>query len=191
MYKYLSRNAYFKAARLLGINVDGNKIFFEFEDEASYVIDFAINDIKIRGKTPVETYQKNNNAENKIEKQILQALTQSYTSLFSIIGMDYKKHTVMLHDVLNNSNIEITDYHLSKTINKNTLLFCRIVCLNDFNMTSGIAFVFAAELKEYLLSTYERMKKENNMQPDNIVRFVSFFRLNRTDGYDIVYIDPP
>jgi hypothetical protein len=181
--------AFLRAVKLLGMYSE-NTLFLESDDELSYAMDFAINDIKMKDKTVAESYQSNVGGENILEEQILAALVLSYTSLFRVVKTNIEKHTIILYDILNNFDIEIIDYHFSMTSHRDTLLFCRILGIDNFNMTSGIGFVYPAGLERYLLSEYEKWKKKMKRHSDNIVRFVSFFRLYMTDGIDVVYIDP-
>jgi len=179
---------FLRAVKLLGMYSENN-LFLESDDELSYAMDFAINDIKMKDKTVAESYQSNVGGENMLEEQILAALVLSYTSLFRVVKTNIEKHTIILYDILNNSDIEIIDYHFSMTLYRDVLLFCRILGIGNFNMTSGIGFVYPAGLERYLLSEYEKWKKKMKGHSDNIVRFVSFFRLYMTDGIDVVYID--
>lgn len=179
---------FLRAVKLLGMYYE-NKLFLESDDELSYAMDFAINDIKMKDKTVAESYQSNVGGENMLEEQILAALVSSYTSLFRVVKTNIEKHTIILYDILNNCDIEIIDYHFSMTLHRDILLFCRILGIGNFNMTSGIVFVYPAGLERYLLSEYEKWKKKMKRHSDNIVRFVSFFRLYMTDGIDVVYID--
>ncbi|MBU4492672.1 MAG: hypothetical protein KKD69_09455 [Euryarchaeota archaeon] len=54
-------------------------------------------------------------------------------------------------------------------------------------MTSGVAFAFPGELEEYLLRRYKKLSKKVKSDSDSIKRFVSFFRLNKTDGIEVIY----
>jgi hypothetical protein len=185
----LNRQTFLKAAKLLGM-IRGENVSLEFDEDLIYVTDFAINDIRIKGETAATSYQKNIGGESTLEKKILAALVLSYTSLFRVKKIDNKKHTIALYDILNDSEIEITDYNLSKTIPKDVLLFCRVLQFDDLSMTSGVCFVFPSILEKYLLIEYEANKKKMKRQPDNIIRFVSFFKLDHTNGVNISYISP-
>jgi len=191
IHNYINRRIYQKAIKLLSINFDDNNVFFEFDDEISYVMDFAINDIKTRGKTLAQLYQKDIGGKSKIQNQILQAMISSYTSLFRVEKTNNTNHAITLYDLLNNNKIKIIDYHLNMSLRKDILIFCRVLCFDGFSMTSGIEFVFPAGIEKYLLTEYEKIKKKIKRQPPEIVRFVAFFMLNRTDGNDVMYVDPP
>jgi len=54
-------------------------------------------------------------------------------------------------------------------------------------MTSGISFVFAPNLKEYLLRKHKKLGKKVEVEDDSMKRFISFFKLSKTDGLEVKY----
>ncbi len=188
--KYITKQNYQKAARLLGISLDKNRVFFESEEEVSYVMDFAIYDVQNRGKNLVQRYQKDIDVAGKAEEDVLDAMSVSHTSLFRVEKTSTASHTVLLHDVLNDSKVRIFDYHLALSMQKGCLVFCRIIAFDGFAMTSGIEFAFPPEIEGYLLRQYGVTKKKMKRHSEKITRFAAFFALNRTDGIDVLYADP-
>jgi hypothetical protein len=84
-------------------------------------------------------------------------------------------------------NIKLIDIAFSKTAIIGLLLFIRLVPFKDFNMTSGVSFVFPEDLKENLLRRYKKLSKKVESDSDSIKRFVSFFRLNKIGGMEVRY----
>lgn len=193
MIRYsVTKDMFTRAARLLMLTPedDSERIFLEFEEEISYVMDFALNDVRTANETAVKSYKRQVGAKTKIEDQILDALISSYTSLFRVTKVHPKDHTVEMYDLLNYLTARITDYHMSKTVHEDMIIFCRILSFGDFKMTSGIIFAFEPMTERHLLREFQRLRKKMNGQPDEIIRFASFFALNRTYGINMVYTNP-
>lgn len=80
---YVPKPTFLRAAKLLGMYSD-NMVSLESDNELSYIMDFAINDIRAKGRTVAESYQSNVGCKNPLERQILAGLVSSYTSLFRV-----------------------------------------------------------------------------------------------------------
>lgn len=52
---------------------------------------------------------------------------------------------------------------------------------------SGVSIVFPGNLENYLLMRYKKLSKKVKSDSDSIKRFISFFRLNKTDGIEVRY----
>jgi hypothetical protein len=183
----LDRDVLMKSARLLGI-ARGDILIFDSEDETSVLMDFALNDYRVNNKNIIEIYREKIGWQNEIEKDILDALLSSYTSLFKITSISEAENTLLLNDILNKrDNIELIDISFSKTAIPGLLLFTRLVSFKDFNMTSGVSFAFPGDLEGYLLRRYKKLSKKIRSDSDSIKRFVSFFRLNKTEGIEVRY----
>jgi len=112
----------------------------------------------------------------------------SYTSLFRVISTSESESTIFLYDILNKKdNIKLIDINFSKTLILELLLFIRLVPFKDFNITSGFSFVFHGDLEEYLLRRYKKLGKKVESDSDSIKRFVSFFKLNKAEGFEVSY----
>lgn len=185
--KCLSRDVIKNSAELLGI-ARGDTLLFDTEDVTSVLMDFAFNDYRADDKNIVEIYQEKIGGKNEIEKEILDALLSSYTSLFKVVSISEEESTLVLNDVLNKEDgIKLMDISLSKTAFPGLLLFTRLLSFKDFNMTSGVSLAFPGEIEGYLLREYERLSKKVGGDSDSIKRFVSFFMLNKICGIEIGY----
>ncbi len=123
---------------------------------------------------------------DEMEKEILDALLLSYTSLFKVASIFSAENTILLNDILNKKdNIKLTDIALSKTALPGLLMFIRLVPFKDFNITTGICFAFPGGTEEHLLKRYKKLSKKIKSASESIKRFVIFFRLNKTYGIEV------
>lgn len=185
---FVNHDVFEKSARLLGI-FHGGKIIFDSKDEISSFMDFTLNEHIVDNKSILEIYQEKIGWQNEIEKNVLDALLISHTSLFKITSIQKLQNTVILKDILNKTdNIKLIDTGLSKTAIVDFLLFIRLVSFKNFNMTSGALFAFPGNLEKYLLNKYKKLSKRIKSDSDSVKRFVSFFKLNKTDGIEVRYL---
>ena len=189
MDKCLDRDTLDKSAKLLGI-VQKGKFVFDNEDETSVLMDFALNDYQFVNKTVVERYNEKYGWKNTIEKNIFNALSNSYTSLFRITSISRSNNTLILNDILNKKdNIKLIDIAFSNTItHSNYLLFTRILPFKDFNMTSGVSFLFPSNIENYLIKQYKKKNNKIKSNNEDIRRFVTFYKLHKKHGIDVSYI---
>ena len=183
----LDHDVLMESARLLGI-ARGDTLRFDSEDEMNVLMDFALNEYRVNNKNTIKIYLEKMGWQNEIEKDILDALLSSYTSLFKVTSISKAENTLFLNDILNKkNNIKLIDIALSKTAIPGLLLFIRLLPFRDFNMTSGMCFVFSGDLEGYLLRRYKKLRKKVKSDSDSIKRFISFFRLSKTDGIEVRY----
>lgn len=186
----LDRDILLKSARLIGI-ARGDVLVLDSEYETDILIDFALNDYKVKKKNTVfKIYRDKIGCKNEVEKEILDAFISSYTSLFKITSISKAENSLLLNDVLNennDNNLKIIDIASSKTAIPGILLFLRIIQFEDFNMASGISFAFTGDLEKYLLKKYKKLRKRVKSDDDSIKRFVSFYKLSKTDGIEVRY----
>lgn len=183
----LDPDVFKKSARLLGA-VRGDALILDNEDELNILMDFALREYKINKQTTVEIYREKIGWENEIEKEILDAFISSYTSLFKITSISRAEKSLILQDILNKKdNIKIIDRALSKSAIPGFLVFIRIVPFKDFNMSAGILFAFYGELEKDILKKYKMLSKKVRSDNESIKRFVSFYKLSKTDGIEVRY----
>jgi hypothetical protein len=190
MDKCLDRTTLKKSAKLLGIS-KGDKFFFDSEDETSVLMDFALNDYRYVNRNIIEKYQEKFGGTDQIEKNILNALTNSYTSLFKIVTIKPWEITLELKDLLNDKvdNIKLTDIAFSSSLpKKDLLIFTRIISFKDFNMTGGVSFIFPADKTNFLIKQYNKKISSNKLGSEAVRRFVIFYELNKKHGIDVSYV---
>lgn len=180
-----------EAARFLGMIVerdDEQFLHHESELEMSVHADFSIHEIKRDAKTGVERYYEAERWESQIEKTILEALRESYTSLFEITSVDGEEDLLVLEDVLGvgESPLELTDISLSRSAQPGALIFFRPVQYEEVTTTSGFIFPFEAETHDHLIEVYEQtMQKtgsKEDSRPESARRFYVFYRLHQKYG---------
>jgi hypothetical protein len=187
MNECLDRNTLIKSARLLGI-ARGETLVFESEDETSVLMDFALHDYRVNKQNIIEIYREKIGWENEVDKEILDAFISSYTSLFKIISISEAENSLILSDLLNEKdNIKLIDIALSKTAIPGLLVFIRLIPFKDFNMSTGISFAFPADSENYILKRYKILSRKVKSGSDSIKRFISFYKLSKTQGIEVRY----
>lgn len=183
---YLDHDILYSSAKLLGI-LKGDLFVFDSEDEASVLMDFALHEYKLNHRSAVEIYREKVGGQNEAEKEILASLPSAYTSLFEIVAIS--GNTMILKDLLKEEDrfIRLLDIGFSLTGTPGMLIFIRVVPFKDFNMTSGISFLFRGSLKKYLIRRYRRISKKIESDSDSMKRFIVFFKLNRECGEEVRY----
>lgn len=182
----LDHDTLYSSAKLLGI-LKGDLFVFDSEDEASVLMDFALHEYKLNGRSAVEIYREKVGGQNEVEKEILAALPSAYASLFEIGTVS--GNTIILKDLLKEEDrfITLLDIGFSLTCTPGMLIFIRVVPFKDFNMTSGISFLFRGSLKKYLIRRYRRISKKIESDSDSMKRFIAFFKLNSECGEEVRY----
>ncbi|SNQ61206.1 hypothetical protein [Candidatus Methanoperedens nitratireducens] len=177
-----------KSARLLGI-ARGEILVFESENDTSVLMDFALYDYRANKQNAIEIYREKIGWQNEIEKEILDAYISSYTSLFKVISISEAENSLILSDLLNKKdNIKLIDIALSITAVPGLLVFIRLIPFKDFNMAAGSSFAFPSNSENYLLRRYKILSRKVKSGSDSIKRFVSFYKLSKTQGIEVRYL---
>jgi hypothetical protein len=180
------------AAQALGILEKKNEDFLVVlgkEDDADVVGDFA--NVEYRGdsgKTVIEIYREQIGTRDEMEKEILEAMICSQTSLFRITDVIRDEKLVVLEDILNKKDgIRLIDRGLGETAKPKWLIFLRLLRFKAFAMSSGFSFVFHPDHEPYLRR--KCMKTSRNLSPrrESLRRFLIFFKLNQELGEEIRY----
>lgn len=174
-----------KSARLLGI-VRGDVMVFKNEDETDILMDFALHEYKEDDKNIIAFFKEKVGGREDNEKEIVNAMLSSYTSLFKITSVSPREKFSLLRDLLNErQDLKLWDIGLSQTAIPGFLIFIRLVPLTDAFMTSGISFVFPPHLEKYLLRKYKKLSKKTDPARLSSERFIFFFRQSRIDGLEV------
>ena len=153
----ISREDIERAGKLLGFMQDG-RLVFKSDSETDILFDFLIYDYQIDGENVIEKFQEDYQHENRLEKEILSAMLDSYTSLFQVEKITDQR--IQLYDLINENRIEnFIDINLIRTGNENFIMFLRRLKFQNFSMSSGVSFLYEKASAEELLSEYENRKK--------------------------------
>lgn len=183
----VSRERLLKAASTMGI-LKKDQVVMEKEEEGDLFFDFNVYEKIEDNKNAVGIYIENNAVEDKIELELLEAMKNTNTSLYKIKSIDKEKHTLYLEDMLNGGeDISIIDIGFSESASCDMLLFLRIIKLQKFNFTSGVAMVFSGNHLEYLLRRSKKFAKKLEIEDESLKRFISYFYLHRTDGLETIF----
>lgn len=180
------------SARILGlVDADGN-IAPRQESEMMYLLDYTLHEYKIDGKSMIQFYRENNKAENEIEEILLEALEDSYMSLFRVVNTSASKNLVFLKDAFNKfSNVRLTDISFSQTKDRDVLIFTRVLPLPELNMSSGMAGIFQSLLEENLVRDFHRVSKKlksrEGFNEETAKMLFTFFNLNREIGLSVKF----
>ena len=104
------------------------------------------------------------------------------TGLFQVEEVSRQMHNVTLREATNSRTVILTDIGFSQTLVAGPMIFFRPVQLRTFAMTSGMAFVFPAEMERELRESYRKWQSLDSSE-----RYVRFFRLYRNRGLDLEY----
>ena len=122
-----------------------------------------------------------------MENEILASLLSAYNSLFEVVAVS--GNIIILKDLLIEEDrfITLLDIGFSLTCTPGMLIFIRVVPFKDFNMTSGVSFVFRGSLKKYIIKRYRRISKKIKSDRDSVKRFIAFFKLYRECDEEVRY----
>ena len=192
----LGKAAVQAAARALGMMGRGNAIVFDNEDDTSVLMDCALYEYKIKGKNAVQQYQQEIGGETEIERELLAAMAASSTSLFRVESVSRKTYSVSLSDLVNEGHtITLMDLYFSQDVDSDYLLFFRPITLENFSMTSGIAFIFPKHLESELLKRWRGSqsrgvrRRRRRALPTFLRRYATFFKLSKRKGVEVMYQD--
>jgi hypothetical protein len=183
----VERAVLMRAARALDV-ARGDTFVFESEAEMNVLMDYALYEYRVQGKALVEVYREQTTPLTPMQRELLDGMCQSYTSLFRITEVHAAESTLVLADRLQQrADIPLIDIMFSRTVKPGMLLFTRVVPLSMMNMTAGIAFVFPGESEAHLLRRYKRLSKRVKADTESARRLVAFFQLNRTEGIEVAF----
>jgi hypothetical protein len=183
----VERAVLMRAARALDI-ARGDTFVFESEAEMNVLMDYALYEYRRRGQALVQVYREQTTALSPLQRELLDGMCQSYTSLFRITAVQATESTIVLAERLQQrEDVPLIDIMFSRTAAPGMLLFTRVVPLAGMNMTAGIAFAFPGDAEAHLLRRYKRLSKRIKADTDSARRLVAFFQLNRTEGIEVSF----
>jgi len=187
MKRALPRDGLIRAGKALGM-VERTIFIFESEEDMAILSDFALHDVRTRGKTAIERYRETAETISPVEEKILDAHAAAATSLFRVTATNPAEDTLTLEDLLQPSRtVRLTDIQLSHSATPNMLIFTRCVTFEEITSTSGVAFVFPDYRDKQLVADYLRERRRVKAGQEGRQRFEHFYRAHRLFGNPIRY----
>lgn len=176
-----------EAAQFLGMmeEQDGEEVVYhDGELDMAIHSDFAIHEIERDGKTALERFYQAENWDTEIEREIAEALRESYTSLFEVADVLPDDRVLVLDNVLGigESRVELMDLKLSQTASPDSLIFLRPVPIPEMNITSGFLLPFQAETKDHLLEVHQKAMNKTESRSESARRFYIFYQMHKKYG---------
>ena len=172
-----------KAARALNLGKN-RQLVLDTEDDLSVMMDYALHEIRKQKKNLVELYQEEYGGKNSVERKLLAARLKAKTGLFKVESVSIEHYSIDLRDLLDEDTIiTLTDINFSQTMVDGLVVFFRPVELDEFTMTSGIAFVFPEEMETELKKRWEKWEAIGSAK-----RYARLFTLYKTKGLPTLYI---
>lgn len=180
-----------KTADLLDIYREEKEIFIEEESQQLCLFDYAINEYLVNSKTIISLYTSKYHLENNTEREIAEAYKNAYSSLFRVVNTSPSKGLVFLKDIFGHrGNIRLIDKNFSSMATTDVLLFTRVLPFKDFNMTSGVFFVFPRNLETMIFDFYQKSFTDfkSYLDTDSQANFLTFYYLNQKIGIPTLHI---
>src|SRR5215212_8871858 len=95
----VERPVLMRAARTLDI-ARGDTFVFESEAEMNVLMDYALYEYRVNGQSLVQVYREQTTALSPLQRELLDGMCQSYTSLFRITAVQATASTIVLADRL-------------------------------------------------------------------------------------------
>lgn len=176
----------FKAAKKLGIPVNGRTLIFDDETDQNALMDFCLHELRPNERSMVECCDLDAMGLSPDERDLLSAHCAGRTSLFDIVATDAGEAHVQLRDLLSpeQPDILLSDRSMSATrdVAGRVLIFLRVVTCQEIAMTSGCFFSYSPRHRQRLLGGYEKRKKSAPAHRLAEHRFVYFYQRYREFG---------
>lgn len=167
-----------KTSELLNILRPDLSVETRDERDLSFLMECALFEYRDRGKTLVETYQEEVGGKNLEEREVLEALLSSYTSLFGVNGLSKDNNRLILYDILNGiDSIEILEPMFYQRPMDSLLLFFRLIPYKTFNTTTGIVCAYSRKKEIEILQSFPVLMEKVPIEDPSLQRFIAFFTL--------------
>ena len=171
-----------QAARELGLGED-HVLELDHEDELSILMEYSLHEIEVEGMSLVEKYQKEVGGKNRVERELLSAKIGAPTGLFVVEDIHSERCIIELVDLADeNREIELTDINFSQSKMGDVVLFFRPIELSEFTTTSGVSFVFRADMKAELKEKWYQWESLSSAK-----RYAKIFKLHKSKGIPTLY----
>lgn len=183
-----------KAARKLGLPVDGRTLMFDGDGDIAVLTDYHLLDFRPEGKSLAESCLFALGELTALEADWHRAFLASRTSLFAVTHVHSDEPKILLRDCLDKKAPELwlTDLGLSDTVRRfgsKLVMFTRVISLHGLNMTGGYSFIFEPKHEFALVDGYRRAMWSVPSAKHDQRRTAYFLDLHRKFGVEQVYTD--
>ncbi len=173
MFEIIPKHVLMRTAKDMNILHKGIFVL-DSEEETSFIQDRMTYDVPWDGKNAVEHFEIEKGSElSAMEKTVLEGMKKAYLSLFEVLG-NASRSSLLLSDLLSDSQIELTDISMSSTAQVGSLLAIRIIEVEDICMTSGALYPFRSEQKDILISGLKARQTARKGKKKRAVRHIDF-----------------
>lgn len=183
----LSDDELMEAARFLNMTKQqgGEEVLYhEGELDMAVQSDFAIHEIERDEMALLDQFYQAERWNNETQREILEALRETYTSLFEVTDVSRDERMLEFQDILaqDESHLSLTDINMSRTADPGALIFFRPVRFDDMTITSGFMFPFESAYKDHLISVYQKVIDKTESRTESDKRFYIFYRMYKKYG---------
>jgi len=139
----ISKKAMEECGRKLGIMKSGTFVFRDM-DEGAVLMDHCIYDYYENGSNAISRFLAEFSRSDSDEDVALKAMSESFYTLVQVEDV-LPGVGVQVDDLFSDRSFLITDIGFSKTAVRGLVLATRLICFEDFAMTSGAALVVGPE----------------------------------------------
>lgn len=177
--RWITLASYQNAANKLGVLV--NKKIALHKNEQIVFSDFNIYEEVETNKRVIDVFAREYKAESEIEKLVIEGMKKAHNSLYLI--KEINNNQLKIQDLLNSKETFIIyDDLIGNNCKVKTILFTRLIEVQNYYLTSGLKLLFKPRLKGKLLRV---CRKNSLLEPDDTHRFINIFHLHRKYGLSL------
>ena len=173
-----------RIAKRLTVPVVGRTSVFGDESAQYAFVDFHLQEYRVERKTLVESVDLSLASLTPLDRELIEGMIHSRTSLFEAIGVLSAERQVRFRDLLDpdRPEIHLTDFGLSDTLQRlrgRMVRFSRLITVGDITMSSGFIFAFDPARAPGLVQAYRQKMKRVPPEQLSEHRFIFFFQKYR------------
>lgn len=186
----IPKEAWERASRFLNFWRDGT-LTFHSDAESYLLMDYLIYEFVRGGRSAVQIFGDTADELAPLDQELLNAMFTWKSSLYRIEQSWADRKQIRLHDCLahNGNDITLTDHHLSQSIPNGTLVFMRIIQVQDMAISTGASMPFPTGLDGFLKRKASELHRSLRDIPAACRQFPVWARLFREWGLAIDYQD--
>lgn len=168
------------AARALGLGKN-KRLVLDSEDELSVMMEYGLYEVPQDGRNLIQRYQAEKGGSNRVERDLLEAMSRAETGLFSVERVLEQKSQIDVQALTGEAGtLSFIDINFSQSLIPDVILFFRPIQLTDLVMTSGVCFAFPGKLER------ELVKRWNDL--DGPQRYVEYFKQSKRKGIETMFM---